>query len=92
MPRITLPDGARRVAMDGSNRYTGGPGDTVRVSDTHAAAIRKFASRTPRGDRFAFGTRAGRWCAGCARLWNAWSAACPKCGADTTEIPERTAT
>ncbi len=29
------------------------------------------------------GTKRGRWCAACCRIWNAWSHKCPKCGAQT---------
>jgi hypothetical protein len=83
VPRVTLPDGARAVAMDGTDRYTAGPGDKVSVNAAHAQAIRTFGQSRPAGERFAFGTRRGRYCGGCARTWNAWSVTCPRCGADT---------
>lgn len=86
MPRITLPDGARGVAMDGSNRYTANPGDQVTVSDAHATYIREHAPRAARrGGSFSLGTKTGRHCGPCARTWNAWNTACPRCGAATEE-------
>ena len=29
------------------------------------------------------GTKNGRWCAPCRRLWNSWNVTCVKCGAPT---------
>lgn len=83
--RITLPDGVQTIAMDGTDRITGRPGDTVRVSPTQADAIRTHvANRTgpPAGQRFAFGTRRGRTCPACHRLWNVWTLEC-RCGRPT---------
>jgi hypothetical protein len=87
MPRITLPEGARAVNMADPRRYTAGPGDQVEVSPGHAANIRRLAQRVRSGERFALGTRRGRHCGPCDRLWNVWSAACPRCGAATAECP-----
>lgn len=82
MPLVKLPEGARRI--DARGRYTGSAGDVVRVSPGNAAAIERFRSAGPaHGAQVALGTKAGRWCEPCVRLWNAWSAACPNCGAET---------
>jgi hypothetical protein len=83
VPRIELPDGARGVDADGN--YTARPGDRVNVSTGHAAAIAARASRAMPGERFVFGTKRGQVCPTCRRRWNAWSAVCPRCGADTVE-------
>jgi hypothetical protein len=37
-------------------------------------------------ETFSIGTKKGRWCRSCNRVWNAWNKICSKCGADT--IPE----
>lgn len=82
MPRVTLPEGAKGVAADG--RYTARPGDQVSVSPAHAAAIERFRRSGPsRGEAFALGTKGGRLCTSCRRLWNAWNELCPRCGAKT---------
>ena len=83
MTRVTLPDNARGVAMDGTNQYTAGPGDQVTVSPGHAEYIRQHAASS-RG-QFAVGTKRGMRCAPCARIWNAWSTVCPRCGERTEE-------
>lgn len=89
LQRVTLPEGARTVAMNGSDRYTARTGDTVTVTSGQAAAIEKFRRSHPTaGERFAFGTKAGRRCGPCARTWNAWSSTCPRCGADTVPVGE----
>ncbi|MER6350670.1 hypothetical protein ABT186_02140 [Streptomyces sp. NPDC001634] len=84
MTRVTLPDNARGVAMDGSNRYTAKPGDQVTVSPGHAEYIRQHA-RPGRG-QFTVGTKRGMRCEPCARTWNAWNLECPRCGELTEEV------
>lgn len=84
MPVVELPEGARTIAQDGSNRYTGRRGDKVRVTPGQAAALERFRHTGPtHGERYALGTKAGRWCGTCLRLWNAWSMLCPRCGEAT---------
>jgi len=84
VPTIPLPEGARRVASDGSNRYTGGEGDRVTVSPGNADIIRRYAAGRPgRGQRFGLGTKTSRTCQPCRRVWNAWSTVCPRCGQPT---------
>jgi hypothetical protein len=84
MVRVTLPEGAQGVAWEPRGRVTARAGDQVTVSAGHAAAIERFRRTGPAsGQRFALGTRRGRRCTPCRRLWNAWSATCPRCGEDT---------
>jgi hypothetical protein len=74
--------------LDGT-RYDGKPGSTITIADHHAAEI----AVSKRGDSnngllslkegFSFGTKKGRFCESCSRLWNAWSVVCPRCGNDT---------
>jgi hypothetical protein len=37
-------------------------------------------------ERIAIGTKKGRWCRNCNRLWNAWNTQCSRCGEET--VPE----
>lgn len=85
LTRITLPDGCRGVDM-ATGQYTSRPGDTITVSTGNADLIRQRAARVRHGEQFAFGTRRGRACTPCRRVWNAWNATCPKCGEPTEEV------
>lgn len=85
LTRMELPDGCRGVDM-ATGQYTARPGDTISVSPGNAAAIRQRAATVRRGERFAFGTRRGRACTPCRRMWNAWNTVCPKCGEPTEEV------
>jgi hypothetical protein len=88
---VPLPPGCSGFTMQDGKHYSGREGGTVRVSDEHAPFIRRQVG----GDaglvgyaafRTYGGTKDGRWCPDCRRLWNRWSACCPRCGQDT--IPE----
>jgi hypothetical protein len=87
---VNLPPGCEGLNLQDGTRYSARKGGAVTVSDEHAAAVARFSG----GDaaildgRFrAFGgTRNGRWCQPCRRLWNAWNDACVKCGGET--VPE----
>lgn len=88
--RVEMPAGCFGFSMQDGTKYSGRPGGHVTVTDEHARAI----ERTNGGDaglvqakyRSFMGTKAGRWCESCRRLWNSWSVACPRCGKDT--VPE----
>jgi hypothetical protein len=76
--------------MEDGTTYNGRPGGRVTVDDVHGDAI----ARTLGGDagligsgRFGvfLGTRKGRVCEPCHRVWQAWSMQCPRCGADTVD-------
>ena len=88
---VTLPPGCAGFTMEDGTQYRGREGGSVTVADGHAP----FIDRQVGGDaglvgsaafrQFA-GTKDGRWCAPCRRIWNRWNAVCVKCGRDT--IPE----
>ncbi|MFE3933172.1 hypothetical protein ACFXPJ_05070 [Streptomyces goshikiensis] len=86
--RVHLPTGCSGLDFRDGSRYTSDqPGGTVVVADQHAAAINAGPGRvdglvSARG-WMSLGTKRGRWCAACRRLWNAWSTTCPRCSADT---------
>lgn len=91
--KVQLPPGCSGLDCKDGTRYTANrAGGSVTVDDRHAAAIRGgqygqagFIAAT---GATSFGTRRGRWCAACRRLWNAWSLDCPRCGGATQ--PEET--
>jgi rRNA maturation endonuclease Nob1 len=79
--------------MQDGTRYTRNRRGTIEVSDDHAVHVERqiggegglaFAG----GFRGFLGTRKGRWCAACRRLWNAWNHECPRCGESTSEDAE----
>lgn len=91
MPTVTLPPGCSGFNMTDGTEYKGRPGGSVTVADEHAPHIRRQtggdAGLTGHGSFRSFmATKAGRWCAPCRRLWNAWNTVCVKCGEPT--VPE----
>lgn len=78
--------------MQDGSRYSGRPGGHVTVSDEHAAAIERSdggdAGLVQARHRGFLGTKRGMVCTSCVprRIWNAWSAHCPRCKAPT--VPE----
>lgn len=97
--KVNLPPGCRSLRMEDGKRYVAArEGGTVTVSDSHARAIDAMDGNGTAGlvtgqfRVFGGGACAGRWCRSCqpARLWNAWNATCPRCGAATEwEQPHR---
>lgn len=57
------------------------------MEDRHARAIQKgvgTAGQILSADfTTSIGTKKGRWCFDCKRLWQAWSEICPRCGGPT---------
>ena len=88
--KIQLPPGCGGFTSADGSRYDAKPGTSVEVSDEHAARLRHSA-HTSIGmitvdPGTAIGTKKGRYCPPCHRLWQAWSARCPRCGSPT--VPE----
>ena len=91
MPYVNLPPGNRGLRMeDGTHYRASREGGRVEVSSEHAAAIDRIGGTGTAGLLTASfrefgGGKNGRWCFSCepARLWNAWNAVCPRCGAAT---------
>lgn len=81
--------------MTDGTKYSAKPGDTVEVSEHHAKTIKNSYYGTSGimrgGSQFSVGTKIGRWCDPCARLWNAWNTDCPRCGATTEKQEGRAA-
>lgn len=89
--RVNLPPGCDGLNMEDGTRYTAPQsGGTVTVADRHAKAVSHLSNAGDGGlvdGRFKgfLGTKKGRWCSGCIRVWNAWNTICPKCGNETEE-------
>ena len=86
--KVQLPPGCKGFDCADGTKYTANrSGGTVEVSERHAAAINggqygqtDFISAK---GALSLGTKDGRWCRGCNRLWNAWNKTCSKCGEPT---------
>lgn len=93
MKQVQLPPGCRSLRFqDGTRVVASREGGRVTVSDSHAHAIDAMPGNGVAGlvtgntGTYVVGAKKnGRWCKTCqpARLWNAWSAKCPRCGAAT---------
>lgn len=88
MTRVQLPDGCQGLDMANGVKYTADkPGGTVEVSgkDAHYLGTSWYGqSGVMKGAQaLTIGTKAGRRCGPCNRLWQGWSMVCPRCGQDT---------
>lgn len=92
MTRVTLPTNGTGTGCyglefaDGSKTAKAKPGTSVEISDEHYRALSKsrYAGTGLIGaTQYSFGTKRGRWCKACRRVWNAWSDFCPRCKAPT---------
>jgi len=87
--RVQLPAGCSGITCADGTRYSGTKGGSVEVSDRHAKAIRNqqgtAAKMLTATGAVNLGTKKGRWCINCqpARIWQAWSDVCPRCGYET---------
>jgi hypothetical protein len=87
---VELPPGCKGLDCKDGTRYTAAqPGGHIRVDDRHAEAITQgqygeHGLMDARGRTF-LGTKAGRECSACRRVWQVWSFVCPKCGGETIE-------
>lgn len=87
--RVTLPPGCSGFRCQDGTLYSAKKGTSVVVEDQHAVALARgqhvrsglLSTSSP----VTLGTKRGRWCNACSRLWQAWSAMCPRCGAETEE-------
>ena len=89
MAKIQLPPGCRGFDMKDGTRVTAArEGGTVTVDDRHASANAKsqFAGDgnllTATG-AVTLGTKKGKKCPSCSRLWNNWTTVCHSCGTET---------
>lgn len=90
MPYVQLPPGCSSLRFeDGSRAKAARPGGRVFLNEAQANTVDRMDGNGTAGlvtgnTGTHVGTKRGRWCERCRRLWNAWSLACPKCGDDTT--------
>lgn len=87
MATVTVPAGCTGLDMQDGARYDPPrQGSRVEIDDRHYRAIKRGwygQTGTITAAAYCFGTKAGRYCAGCNRTWNAWNVTCPRCGAPT---------
>jgi hypothetical protein len=87
VPRVQLPPGCFGIETPSGKKYSAKPGGTIEVSQHVADRINKStagASGVLRGgELLALGTKRGRSCSSCRRIWQAWSTECPRCGNPT---------
>lgn len=82
--KVQLPPGCSGFDCKDGTKYTANrPGGHIEVSDRHADAINGGqygdTGLVSAKGALSFGTKKSRWCANCARVWNAWNETCPKC-------------
>jgi hypothetical protein len=86
---VTLPPGCAGFTTASGRTIKAKPGGTVTLEDHDATALLKSQHAsiglvTRQSHRL--GTKSGRWCLSCRRLWQAWTRKCPKCHEPT--VPE----
>ena len=87
--RITLPPGCAGFTTADGRTLKAKPGGTITLEDNDAKRLMRSQHASIgliSKQSFRLGTRDGRWCTGCRRLWQGWSLECPRCGAST--MPE----
>lgn len=91
--KVQLPPGCSGFdCADGTKYKATKKGGTVEVSERHAAAINSGQYGTTgfisAKGALVIGTKDGRWCQKCNRLWNKWNKTCGKCGEATMDEAE----
>ena len=89
--KVQLPPGCSGFDCKDGTKYTANkPGGKVEVEDRHASAINSgqygdtgFISAK---GSLSFGTREGKQCPQCSRVWNVWNSVCPKCDVETVTV------
>jgi hypothetical protein len=85
LTRVQLPDGCYGLDMANGKKYTADkPGGQVEVTERDSKYIgTSWYGQTgvmSGSQTLSFGTKRGRWCWTCRRLWNSWTTVCHKCG------------
>jgi hypothetical protein len=92
--RVNLPPGCSGFTCSDGTKYSGKPGGHVNVAERHARDIAHNPQLGGNGGlvslstALTIGTKKGRWCMNCGRLWQAWSYMCPRCGEETVPDSE----
>lgn len=84
--RVSLPPGCAGFTTADGRTLPAKAGSTMTLEDNDHARLMKSAHAANgliSNMSYRLGTKKGRWCAKCLRLWQAWSLTCPKCGRDT---------
>src|ERR1700679_708683 len=85
--RVQLPPGCAGFRCADGSEYSAKGGTSVVLEDRHAKALSHSQHQSiglvKSGESFSLGTKRGRVCDACSRVWQCWSLQCPKCGAET---------
>jgi len=85
--RVQLPPGCYGVEGVNGQKYSARPGGTLDVPQHVADRISKSTAGATGvlrgGELLSLGTKRGRLCRDCRRMWQAWSTTCPRCGEPT---------
>jgi hypothetical protein len=89
--KVQLPPGCSGIdAKDGTKYTASRPGGQIEVDDRHASAINSGqygdTGLVSAKGALSFGTKEGKQCPDCGRLWNVWNSSCPKCGVETFTV------
>ncbi len=87
--KVNLPPGCSGITCRDGTQYNGTKGGSVEIEDRHASYLEKSKGVSSQmlsiGPGIQIGTKKGRWCAECKRIWQAWSKQCPRCNGPTEE-------
>lgn len=87
--RITLPPGCAGFTTADGRTLKAKPGSSIVLEDGDAKRLLNsghVSAGVISRQSHRLGTKHGRWCVECRRLWQGWSYECPKCGELT--VPE----
>ncbi len=87
--RVTLPPGCAGFTTADGRTLKAKAGTSIVLDDRDAAVLKRSEHASiglVTSQSFRLGTRDGRWCEECRRLWQGWSLQCPKC--DALTVPE----
>jgi hypothetical protein len=87
--RVTLPPGCAGFTTADGRTLPAKAGTSIVLEDHDVARLMKSghaANGLISRQAHRLGTKQGRWCLACRRLWQAWSLECPNCHEPT--MPE----
>lgn len=88
--KVQLPPGCTGFDCKDGTKYTASrPGGSVSVEDRHADSINtgQYGQQglvSAKG-ALSFGTKRGKLCRACKRVWNVWNETCPRCEGPTED-------
>jgi hypothetical protein len=80
---FTLPPGCRGFTTADGQTLRSSSNGTITLEDNHASRLLRSAHASTglvSAQSHRLGTKTGRWCVSCSRLWQAWTTRCHRCG------------